>query len=56
MEFGMEKWAMRIMKSGNRHLTKGMELLNQEKMRTLREKKKNKYPGILEADTMKKRR
>ena len=35
MEFGIEKCAMLIMKSGKRHLTKGMELQNQDKFRTL---------------------
>ena len=38
-----------IMKSGKRHLTDGMELPNQDKIRTLREKETYKYFGILEA-------
>ena len=42
---------MLVMKSGKRHLTDGMELPNQEKSRTLGEKKT--YLGILEADTIK---
>ena len=37
--FGIEKCAMLIMKSGKRHMTEGMELPNQEKIRTLEEKK-----------------
>ena len=41
------------MKSGKRHLTDGMELPNQDKIRTLGEKETFKYLGILEADTIK---
>ena len=41
------------MKSGKRHMTEGIELPNQEKIRTLREKETYKYLGILEADTIK---
>ena len=39
MEFGIEKCAMLVMKSGKRHLTDGMELPIQNKIRTLGEKK-----------------
>ena len=39
------------MKRGKRHMTDGMELPNQDKIRTLREKETNKYLGILEAET-----
>ena len=53
MEFGIEKCAMLIMKSGKRHLTNGMELPNQDKIKTLAEKETYKYLGILEADTIK---
>ena len=53
MEFGLEKCAMLVMKSGKRHLTDGMELPNQDKIRTLAENKTYKYLGILEADTIK---
>ena len=53
MEFGIEKCAMLVMKSGKRHLTDGMELPNQYKIRTLGENETNKYLGILEADTIK---
>ena len=41
------------MKSGKRHLTDGMELPNQDKIRTLGEKESYKYLGMLEADTTK---
>ena len=53
MEFGMEKCAILVMKSGKRHLTDGMEQPNQDKIRTLAEKETYKYLGILEADTIK---
>ena len=53
MEFDIEKCARLVMKSGKRHLTDGMELPNQDKIRTLREKETYKYLGILEADTIK---
>ena len=38
MEFGIEKWTLQIMKSGKRHMTEGIELPNQENIRTLGEK------------------
>ena len=53
MEFGIEKFAMLVMKSGKRHMTDGMELPNDEKIRTLEENETYKYLGILEADTIK---
>ena len=53
MEFDIEKCALLVMKSGKRHMTDGMELPNQYKIRTLWEKKNYKYLGILEADTIK---
>ena len=53
MEFGLEKCAMLVMKSGKRHITDGMELPNQDKIRTLGVKETYKYFGILEADTIK---
>ena len=43
------------MKSGKQHLTNGMELPNQDKIRTLREKETYKFLGILEADTIKRK-
>ena len=55
MEFGMEKCTMLVMKSVKRHLTDGMELPNQDKIRTLTENETYKYLGILEADTIKTR-
>ena len=51
MEFGIEKCAMLVMKSGKRHMTDGMELPNHDKIRTLGEEETYKYLGILEADT-----
>ena len=53
MEFGIEKSAMLVMKSGKRDMADGMELPNQDKIRTLREKEIYKYLGIVEADTIK---
>ena len=53
MEFGIEKCALLVMKSGKRHLTDGIELPNQDKIRTLAENETYKYLGILEADTIK---
>ena len=38
MEFGIEKCAMLVMKSGKRHMTDGIELSNHDKIRTLEEK------------------
>ena len=43
IEFGIEKCATLIMKSGKRNMTEEMELLNQDKIRTLREKETYKY-------------
>ena len=53
MEFGIEKCALLVMKSGKRHLTDGIDLPNQDKIRTLAENDAYKYLGILEADTIK---
>ena len=52
MEFGMEKCTMLVIKSGKRHMTDRMELLNHEKIKTLGENEAFKYLGILEADTI----
>ena len=49
MGFGIGKCAILVMKSGKRHMTDGMELLNQDKIRTFAENETN----ILEADTTK---
>ena len=53
MEFGLEKCAMLVMKSGKGNRTDGMELSNQDKIRTLKENETYKYLGILEADSIK---
>ena len=53
MESGIEKCTMLIMKSEKRHMTDGMELSNQEKIRSLGEREKCKYLGILKVDTIK---
>ena len=53
MEFGIEKCALLVMKSGKRYLTDGIELTNQDKIRALAENETYKYLGILEADTIK---
>ena len=53
MEFGSEKCALLVIKSGKQHLTDGIELPNQDKVRTLAENETYKYLGILEADTTK---
>ena len=53
MEFGIEKFAMLEMKSGKQHFTDGMELPNQDKIRTLEEKETYKHLGILKADIIK---
>ena len=50
MEFDIEKCALLVIKSGKRHLTDGIELPNQDKIRTLAE---NEYLEILEANTIK---
>ena len=43
---------MFVMKIDQRHITDGMELPNQDKIRTLGENETNKYLGISEADTI----
>ena len=53
MELGIEKCALLVMKSGKRHLTDGIELPNQDKIRTQAENETYKYLGILEAVTIK---
>ena len=45
MAFGIEKCAKRVMKSGKRHLTDGMEMPNQDK---LEHSEKRKLTKILE--------
>ena len=46
IEFGIEKCAMLVMKSGKRQLTGGMELPNQDKIRMFGEKETYKRPGF----------
>ena len=41
-----------VMRIGKQHVRNGMELPNQNKIRTLEEKDKYKFLGILEADTI----
>ena len=53
MEFGIEKCAMLLMKRRKWHQTNGMELPNLDNIRSLGEKKTDKYLGILEADSIK---
>ena len=53
MEFGIEKCALLVMKSGKQHLTDAIELPNQGKIRTLAENETYKDLGILEAGTIK---
>ena len=53
MEFGIEKCALLVIKSGKRHLTDGIKLPKEDKIRTLAENESYKYLGILEADTTK---
>ena len=52
MEFGIEKCAMLVMKSGKRHTTDGIELPNQDKIKMLAVNETFKYLCILEADTI----
>ena len=44
---------MLIMSGGKRQITEGIELTNQERIRTLGEKESNKYLGILEVNIIK---
>ena len=53
MEFGIEKCALLVMKSGRWHLTDVIELPNEDNISTLAENETYKYLGILEADTIK---
>ena len=47
MDFGML-----LMKSVKRQITEGINLLNQERIRTFGEKENNKYLGIFKLDTI----
>ena len=53
VEFAIEKYALPKMKGGKRHRTVGLELPNQDKIRTHGEKESYKFFGILEADIIK---
>ncbi len=53
MEFGIEKCALRVMKSGKQHLTDGIELPNHVRIRMLTENETYKYLSFMEADTIK---
>ena len=53
IEFGIEKCAMIVIKSGKRHLTGGRELPNQDKINTHAENETYKYLRIWKADTIK---
>ena len=53
MEFSVEKCTMPIMRNGKRLITEGIELTNQERIRTLGEKKNYKNLWIFEVDTIK---
>ena len=53
MEFGIEKYAMLIMKSWKREITKGRELRKLDTIRTLRKLDNSKNLAILETDTIK---
>ena len=53
IEFGIEKCAMLIMKSRKQQMVEGIELPNQDKIKTLGEKETSKYLAILEADSIK---
>ena len=52
-EFFIEKCAILIMKSRELYMMEGMELPNQEKIRTLGEKETHKYLRIFESDIIK---
>ena len=53
MKFSIKVCAMAIMKRENQLLMEGIELTNQEKIRTLQEKETYKHLTILEADSIK---
>ena len=53
MAFGIEKCGMLIMKSGKWQITEGIELSNQERNKTLGEKKTYKCWRKLGVDTIK---
>ena len=56
MEFQIEKCTLLITKSGKRHITEGIEQLNQEKIRTFREHEIPQYQEYWKWTSSKKRR
>ena len=55
MEFGTEKCTMLIIKKEKRETMEGIELPDQESIRTIGEKENCKYLGIFEVNTIKQR-
>ena len=53
MEFCIEKCVILVMKSGKGHVTVGVELPSQGKIRKVGENQTYKYLGIVEAETIK---
>ena len=53
MEFGIKKCAMLVITQGERKLMNGIQLPNQDTIKSLDEKESYKYLGILEADNIK---
>ena len=53
MEFGIEKCAMLVIKRGERKLMNGIQLLNQDTIKSLDQNESYKYLGILEAGNIK---
>ena len=55
MQFGVEKWAMQLMRSLKWQKTESIALSNQKKKntRTLGEKETYKYLGILDTESIK---
>ena len=53
IEFRKEKRAMQERKSGKQHMTEGMEVPNQDKIKTPGENETYKYLGILVAKSIK---
>ena len=53
MEFRIEKCAMLVIKKGERKLMDGIQLPNQDTIKSLDENESYKYLGILEADNIK---
>ena len=53
MDFGLEKCPILIVRSGKQHMTEGIELPNQDKIRISVKNKTDKYLRIMETDTIK---